>query len=604
MKKLKRVLSATMVSMLLLSAFAGCGGLAGGGSESAGGGSNGKSDKTVLKVGVFNGGLGHEWAKTLEKEFEEKYAKISFENGKEGVDVIINPQKDLFKVATIKSTIQQNSSAEDIYYTCYEFYKEFAAEGLALNMTDVVQEKAYTADGQLAQGAWDEAQKKFVYSNGTMSLEDKMTDFHSQAFYMKDGQLDVDGNGTADIQEGYYALPYETSLSGFIYDHDLFKEKGWLHYSGADGLPETMSEFYELLDEIKQAEMIPYISGPSNYWYGTTAAFTAQYEGLENAELNYTYDGEYTFDKTQAAKIKGRYADIESKSYVTVNNDGSYTVEITPESAYLLAFMPSKEAYVEFCRKVAEPGYFDKNMHDTSYNFEKVQSVFVQSVLGKEGQAQIAMIYEGEWWENEARANFNYTGGYGVRDFRFMPLPKIDGQKTDTRSLGSATAGTHLIINGKTKQKELCRLWLQFAHSEHALEVFTLANGAYRDAFKYDLDATQLSKLSKFGQNVYKLKTDKTDDVEIYSAAAYANCHKFYEVTPMGGFGSEMGSSVMGKYGEWNSVGGTWAHMYNNAGDLNNAKTTVEQFMEGVYNHYSTTNWSPAYQSWKNTQGK
>jgi hypothetical protein len=145
---------------------------------------------------------------------------------------------------------------------------------------------------------------------------------------------------------------------------------------------------------------------------------------------------------------------------------------------------------------------------------------------------------------------------------------------------------------------------MQFAHSEHALEVFTLSNGAYRDAFKYDLDAAQLAQLSKFGQNVYQLKTDTTDDVELYSASAYADCHKFYEICPMGSFGSEMGSSVMGKYGEWQSVGGTWGHMYGNAGDLNNAKTTVAQFIEGVYNHYSTTNWTPSYTAWINTQNK
>ena len=126
----------------------------------------------------------------------------------------------------------------------------------------------------------------------------------------------------------------------------------------------------------------------------------------------------------------------------------------------------------------------------------------------------------------------------------------------------------------------------------------------YRDAFKYDLSDSQLSQLTKFGQNVYKLKTDTTDDVEIYAASAYADCHEFYNSSPMGGFGSEMGSSVMGKYGEWQSVGGTWAHMYNNAGDLNNAYTTVAQFMEGVYNHYSTTNWTPSYNSWVSTQNK
>ncbi|MBQ4269301.1 MAG: hypothetical protein IJB97_06615, partial [Clostridia bacterium] len=200
------------------------------------------------------------------------------------------------------------------------------------------------------------------------------------------------------------------------------------------------------------------------------------------------------------------------------------------------------------------------------------------------------------------------TGGYGVRDFRFMPIPEINGleniqgQKTTGRSLGSSTAGTNLIVNAKTKQKELCRLWLQFAHSEYALEVFTLSNGAVRNSFKYDLDDDQLAQLSKFGQNVYRLKTDETDDVTIYTSAAYNLCHKLYETSPMGGFGSEMGSSVMGKFGEWNSIGGLWGHMFQNAGDLNNKKTTAAEFIKGVYEHYSPKNWTPAYENWLKTQ--
>ena len=626
-KTWKRVLALTMALGMTVGVTA-CGGGGGGTSSSVGGGTTSVGDSssntgssegsgavdltnaTELKVGVFNGGLGHEWAKTLEKEFEERYANVSFEPGKTGVNVVINPQKDAFKTVTIKANITQNSSPEDIYYTCYEFYREFAKDGVALNMTDIVRENAYTADGEIADFKVEDG--KVVYTNGAKSLESKMTDFHKNAFYMEGSVLDVNGNGVitddVDIEEGYYALPYETSLTGFIYDHDLFVQMGWLDlgYTGINGLPGTLDELYDLFDIIKQAGMIPYISGPSNYWYGTTTAFMAQYEGEDAAKLTYTYDGTYTFDAERAKVVKEnvqQYAgiNIEQQSYITVNSDGSYTATITPESAYLLAYMPGQEEYVEFCRKVATPGYFDPNMHDTAYNFEKIQSVFVQSVLKKQGQKRIAMIYEGEWWENEARANFNYTGGYGKRDFRFMPIPEIDGQKPTGYSLGTNTAGTHLFVNGKTDKVELCRLWLQFAHSEHALEVFTLSNGAVRNAFKYDLSDTQLATLSKFGQNVYKIKNGLGEyaDVKIYAPSAYLDCHNFYNVCPMGGYASELGCSLRGKFTDWASVDGTWGSMYGHAGDMNNEEWTVEEFMEGVYEHY-TKNWKGAYEPWAN----
>lgn len=630
-KKWTKVLALTMALAMSFS-IAACGGgstggnsgITGGGNSSVAGGGNSStaggdssasggsdidlSNATQLKVGVFNGGLGHDWALTLEKEFEERYANVSFEPGKMGVNVVINPQKDLFKTTTIKANIQQNSSPEDIYYTCYEFFREFAKDGVALNMTDIVQENAYTADGEIADFTVENG--KVVYTNAAKSLESKMTDFHKEAFYMTGSTLDANGNGVytdeVDIDEGYYALPYETSLTGFIYDHDLFEYEGWLDYNGINGLPGTMEEFFHLLDRIKRADMIPFISGPSNYWYGFTAAFLAQYEGEEAAQLTYTYDGEYTFDATQAAIIKKQVKelhpdkiDIEAQSYITVNADGSYTATITPESAYLLAYMPGQEAYVDFCRQVATPGYFDANMHDTSYTFDKIQSVFVRSALGGKGQKRIAMLFEGEWWENEARASFNYTGGYGIRDFRFMPIPQIDGQKTDGYSIGTSTAGTNLFINAKTKQKELCRLWLQFAHSEHALEVFTLANGAVRNAFEYDLSADQLATLSKFGQSVYKLKKglDEYQDVTVYAPSAYLQCHDFYNICPMGGYASELGCSLNGGFTEWQSVSGTWASMYGHAGDLNNAYWEADDFMQGVYEHY-TKNWKGSYNGW------
>ena len=35
-------------------------------------------NESVLKIGIFDGGLGHQWAKNLEADFEKKYADISF----------------------------------------------------------------------------------------------------------------------------------------------------------------------------------------------------------------------------------------------------------------------------------------------------------------------------------------------------------------------------------------------------------------------------------------------------------------------------------------------------------------------------------------------
>ena len=74
-------------------------------------------NESVLKIGVFDGGVGHQWAKNLEVAFEKKYANVSFESGKTGVDVKINAQKEQLSPDQIKASISlgQRNTMEDIY---------------------------------------------------------------------------------------------------------------------------------------------------------------------------------------------------------------------------------------------------------------------------------------------------------------------------------------------------------------------------------------------------------------------------------------------------------------------------------------------------------
>ncbi len=608
--RIKRFISLVLGFVLSLSLFTACGGNSG--------------NKTILKIGVFNGGLGYQWAVTLESQFESLYEDVSFEPGKKGVDVQINPQKDLFKVDAIKSAIKNNSNPEDIYYTCYEFYKEFAKEGLVLNITDTVQEKVYLPNGELADMTYNPETKKYELNEGaqapTMSIEDKMYDFFDDAFYMDNKMADFDNNGQADVSVGYYALPYETSISGFVYDHDLFEEYGWLTFSGKDGLPKTMDEFFELLDLIYGADMIAWTGHFSNYWQGWLSSFYAQYEGYDNAVLSYTYDGTYTFPQSSVDMIENDYPEfldgLVDANNAIKNQDGTYTVTIKPENAWLLAYQPSKMELLKVLRDLTDPLYFNPALHNTGSTYDVIQRDYVWSKLAG---MRIAMIQEGEWWENEARSYFNTTGGYGSRDFRFMPMPMIDGQALeDTHVFASANAGTHLVVNGKTKKAELCRLWLQFSHTESALETFTLANGAVRDAFKYDLSDTQLNQLTPFARNVYDIKTNTNDNIQVLRASPYANSHAFANNTPMGGIHDGFSTLLSGAYGSWDAIGGNeFSFFFNHAGDLEDNYVTVDEFLYGKDDYfisssktearygaigpngyYNKTKWENNYQTW------
>ena len=49
--------------------------------------------KTHLSVLAYDGGIGSQWLKNAAKRFEEKYANVSFEEGKTGVVIDITNDK-------------------------------------------------------------------------------------------------------------------------------------------------------------------------------------------------------------------------------------------------------------------------------------------------------------------------------------------------------------------------------------------------------------------------------------------------------------------------------------------------------------------------------
>ena len=563
-------------------------------------------NRTVLDVGVTNGGLGYHWAELIAEKFEEKYANVSFEEGKTGVYVDINPQKNEFSIDSIQAAIANEQGAEDIYFTFHDVGLKFAKLGYAKNINDLVYEKAYTADGEVAE--WNSETKSYV--NATMSVYDKLFPIHQESHNFSDDKLDgvlsgekdgiaddLNGDGIAN-DAGFYALPFEDELSGFIYDYDLFKEKGWLDYDGIDGLPDNEEDFFDLFDRIVDAGMIPYTTGDVT-WYmqeGFQDAFFAQYEGYDNAALNYTYNGEYVFAKSD---LPADVVDsIKNEDYFEDTSEG-YKVQITAENAWLLVYQPSKVAYANFVRRLTDTDYYDMaNFHKTTYSYTDAQQTFVMSKLGKQNQKRIAMIQEGEWWENEARVFFDYTGGYGSREFRFFPLPQINGQKdASVRSLGNYSRGTDLFINAKTKKYDLAKLFVQFAHSESSLETFTMETGITR-FYKYDLNDEQLAKMTPFGRNVYKIKMTDTSGVTVFTAKDKTEADPFYNSSKMtmGGMGTwirvlEPGSSTK------LITEDTFTAFINRSGAPGTIRLSAEDYIDGMRRYYTKTAWENAYRA-------
>lgn len=535
-----------------------------------------KKNMTQLIVGVYDGGFGTSWADKIAVEFEKKFADYSFEANKTGVYVDVQGKKSGYDPNTLKANITGGVEIADIYYTS-SYIDSFIDDDIMYDITGVYEEKVYDDKGN------------YVGENGTKSLLDRTDEYYVDAYNL----------GT-EQEPAYYALPYEDTYKGFVYDHDLFEQKGWLNYSGIDGTPKTTTEFLDLLMKISQAQMIPYTlstSDASFYYYNMFYSFMAQYEGLDNAWLNLTLDGEYTFPANT-------FTEQEVADY---NLSGSYnqpiTVTITPENGYLLAYQPGRKALADFIRLIANPTFYDPNCVGMTQTFAETQKSFV---LSKSVGKRIAMIFDGEWWEHEAKEYFDDaslsdpTQKYGTRDFRMMAVPMATGGKNEEPVMITLEAtvafANKKTVEANTAKQDLISKWFQFQYDRSGLVTYTKEAGGVL-AYKYEATPEELNSFTSFSRSIYNMKnSDTIKTARIGMNHSSVNEYTKISTLPMGGFGLQEVS---------------WYKIAQNRGDanifgamINDSTLTAAQWIAGVRHRYNKSNWDVAYNRYIENQSK
>jgi len=83
--------------------------------------------KSLLNIGVMNAGMGLAWAEESVKDFEEFYKDTVFEDGKKGVDVVIDGRKDEFVPTALRATMAGYKNA--IYFVNQSDYDGYIADG-------------------------------------------------------------------------------------------------------------------------------------------------------------------------------------------------------------------------------------------------------------------------------------------------------------------------------------------------------------------------------------------------------------------------------------------------------------------------------------------
>ena len=483
MRKVNKVIALSLASMFAGSALGACGGSDPDAEK--------KKNSSILNVKIFNGGLGYAWLEELANQFMDIFKEVSFEEGKKGVYIAITPNKQF---DGLHDNIASGADAEDIYYTSTSALNDFLQTDVVYDITSLMTADVYDKDGNVQLNAtgdgWTEQEK---------SIADRINvDYYKDAFNL----------GTEE-QPSYYSIPYEDTLSGIIVDWDLFKSKGWNDYEGLDGMPATMDDFYDLLYRIQKANYSAFTYSTAVGYYTRTIqrAVQAKVDGLDwYSDVYSDYTGEYDF-----------------------NGDGQITDDekITPATMSKVAETAGVKAAIDmalemFSKDVNGNTYYDPNVVQ-GVSFGGAQQDFIMSKSAN-NRKRIAMILEGDWWENEARATFNSMGGineadgYGKREFRFMPIPQVtENDKCEKYTIGSMSNGAVTIVNKKTVEgnavkQRLAELWLQYQYSAKGLKTFTLHTGSSLP-LEYEMTEGDLAKLTPFARNTWELR--HSDQVEI-----------------------------------------------------------------------------------------
>lgn len=567
-KRIKTLfLTATLLATTVLASLTGCS--RGGEVEEV------DNKKTQLYVGYYYAGLGKEWIQQAKTLFEEKYADTSFEEGKKGVQVVLDLDKAGLNGGDLLNTIK--SKRDQVFFVENADYYSFANESnlKVADITDIVTSKV---DGE------------------DVTIEDKLDD-KSKAYY---------NLGTEESPK-YYALPYYEGVFGINYNKDLFEQNNWYFAAGKcaddvnldtvdlsslfvtspedkksagpdgiegtsdDGLPATYKDFEALLIRIKTSgSYIPmaWCGNYLTYLVEFMNALWADAEGKDQFALNWSIDG----TATSLVEVK----------------DGQVTAmpatEITGNTGWKLHHQEGKYNALEFAKMcVSDSSYYHPDSFSSSLTHTDVQRQFVN---GTGSGSQIAMLLDGNWWEVEATSwfdeNENSDNAKINRNFGLMPIPKPTKEQIGEGRTLITLNNSMAFINANTSEEimPLAKEFLKFCHSDEVMNIFTQTTSMMRP-FNYTLTEDTLSKMSAYGKEMYQLHLDASDESKkVWIVDCYPNTSDAIRNTTL------LDVKTWGwTYG---SVSNPFVHFKNNPND------TAESYFNNVINAY-TISWGSVW---------
>lgn len=555
MKKFVALFLAVMVSVSALS-FTGC-----------------KKDvekidetKTQLYVSNFDAGIGRTWIEALGDAFETDFATYSFEEGKTGVQVIIDHNRT---DSGAKLLADIGASSNHVFFTEGCDYVAMSKSGLR-DVTSIMTQGAIT--GVDASGN---------FTRESATIESKISpEFLS---YLNRG---------SDSDKEYYAFPYYLCLSGFLFDVDLwnsnyyyYAKSGcpseyvadaiatdgdvegaieiykdeietfthgnavWVNDQGKtkegsqealsagpdgqyntfdDGMPATYDEFYALMNKMVADGIIPLV------WTGKYAGYADRLtnamwwaaEGEERLDVYYSLNG--THD--QLVKLDDNGEVIYQADGVTPQTE-SVTFSGGRDNGYEIQRSLAKYYALQFADKVATTDSWvsTSDCYSGSVSHIQAQSAFITSV--NSGGKRIAMLADGGWWQQESAQTFEIMAGkdaqYSKERRSFSMLcpanPTIERLvergENGIKNTVVQSSDCYCLINGNLKEGSaqllVAETFMSYVNNEKCLNIFTEKTNMSR-GLNYEVNEETYAKLTPYGKNLIDF-TKATNVVYPYS---------------------------------------------------------------------------------------
>ena len=431
------------------------------------------SNKSQITVATWDGGLGSKWLEDAAERFEELYKDKSFEEGKVGCDISIIASRSFDG-----SGMAFTPLTHDVYFVEGVDYYAMTNNKQMESVTDII-------------------------STPLSEYGEEETILNKIDPVMQEYLLAADGN--------YYAIPFYETFYNFSYDLDLWDAKsfymaadgGWTNASGSltagpdgvqgtsdDGLPATFADFEKLLTRIKDAGVLPFVcaANATDYVANFLYEYYANYEGKEQMNLNYTFDGVAT-------------------DLIQVDEDGNVKklpdTQITFENGYELQQQAGRYYTLKFVENVLSKKDNFKII-DTHINAQKS---FVRGGIAND--QPIAMILEGSWWENEAKDAFNDLADNGLErhNYAVMPKPHATEEKIGQKATWLSQSGSYGFVASASDNKPLALEFLRFLHTNDELSHFTAEVNITRP-LSYTVTAEDQSKMTTYGKSLLTLKKE------------------------------------------------------------------------------------------------